>query len=47
MPLFNADQTKFIEKYPLMNEYLKNFRRKQARHILGRDDVVSSVLLIC
>lgn len=44
MPLFNPDQVKFIEKYPLMNEYLKNFRHKQARHILGRDDVVRSVL---
>lgn len=42
--LFNKERTDLQKRFPLMNEYLTDFRKKETRKILGRDHEVRSVL---
>ena len=44
MGLFKASQKEFIGAFPLMNEYLTNFRNMKDREVLGREEETSSVL---
>lgn len=44
MGLFKASQKEFIGAFPLMNEYLTNFRNMKDREVLGREEETRSVL---
>ena len=44
MGLFKTSQKEFIGAFPLMNEYLTNFRNMKDREVLGREEETRSVL---